>query len=646
MKSVKFLLLIIALVLAISLCGCEFLFANDDFGNPYEDEYGSDYEGTENGESNDSGDHECNFVVVSEEESTCSVNGKKIYECIVCGESKEESLPKTNHTPVIIPSVEPTNSAPGKTESTYCGVCGYVIVKPQFVFLDDFLNPESYDGDYALNSLLSLGKADALKALYERIDAEADYFHISGQTLFESNTFATIDYSDLGLNSDEAIAVWSAYRIDHPLYYWFSSEITYTSKIINLNVENEYKDSVVRSNYNSEIYSKVETIVDKINSKTIYLTLLSLHDIIIYDADYAYESDGVTPSDATESHNIIGVLLNGFGVCESYAKTYQMLLNYCGIENIYAWGYAGEAHAWNLVKFEDGWYWCDLTWDDTPEFMFGVSHRYFMVTDYQDLSGQDGPWISSVDEFILSHTPDAKVDSGIKYTYALPSRSTTPIDSSDIILRDTFTVDNLRYAVIGYDSVQLVGVDSVIGGDLIIPSSVTYNDSVFKVVSIGVIKDGLLNIGPIVTPDSNITIDKIYIPESVSFIWDNALNIESVSYIDVDENSKYFASLSGVLFTKDKSILIKYPCAMDLNVYNIPDETKWIALGAFRMYYSNLDLKVEQIVLGENIKGAGIANYGYNYSENYQEYGNFEEDEWEKIESYLSGDAIIIGKNW
>ena len=76
------------------------------------------------------------------------------------------------------------------------------------------------------------------------------------------------------------------------------------------------------------------------------------------------------------SHNIIGAVEYRLGVCESYAKTYQMLLNYVGVDNIYIVGTdvdTNSGHAWNAVKMDNGtYYFVDATWDDKLE-----THRYF-----------------------------------------------------------------------------------------------------------------------------------------------------------------------------------------------------------------------------------------------------------------------------
>ena len=70
-------------------------------------------------------------------------------------------------------------------------------------------------------------------------------------------------------------------------------------------------------------------------------------------------------------HSAYGILLEGYGVCESYAKTMSRLLDAIGIPNLYVVGDAGGGHAWNYVQMPNGsWYMVDSTWNDATN----ISH--------------------------------------------------------------------------------------------------------------------------------------------------------------------------------------------------------------------------------------------------------------------------------
>jgi hypothetical protein len=232
----------------------------------------------------------------------------------------------------------------------------------------------------------------------------------------------------------------------------------------------------------------------------------------------------------------------------------------------------------------------------------------------------------------------------MEFFYDIPERSENKFDGSDIMLRDTFNVDGLTYAVAGYDSVQLVSVSE--GGRVVIPESVTYGGKSFKVISVGRIENGLFNIGSIAFDYEDhdrglVEITEIVIPKTVIFIWDGAFGIDTLEAITVDEDNECFKSVGGVLFTEDMKVLIKYPSGKADTTYVIPDTVVEIAEGAFSMFYINLDLKLESIKVGLNTKYAGLYNRGYGYDHAGNPDASRSDDEWQVIASYLSGEAKI-----
>lgn len=70
-------------------------------------------------------------------------------------------------------------------------------------------------------------------------------------------------------------------------------------------------------------------------------------------------------------------LVYGRTVCAGYARALQYLLQQFDIPCYYVTGYAGENHAWNIVKLDDGYYNVDSTWDDTNP----NTYDYFNCSD-------------------------------------------------------------------------------------------------------------------------------------------------------------------------------------------------------------------------------------------------------------------------
>ena len=566
------------------------------------------------------GDHECQYIEYDREPSTCAERGKVYYVCL-CSKEREESLPLADHTPmklqarpatcelegagegiccavcselivvperidklahtvVILPATDGSDGKPAKTQGSYCSVCNTVIEKQQFIFADAYSTPESYDGDYAYEYLKTLSNSKALTAFYDLIDAEADYFHSSGTGTGDDYVVASITYSDLGLTTSDAIAVWVAYRMDHPLYYWISNKTTHTSTYLNLIVSEEYADGAVRDELNYEIYNIAQTWIESADATDAYSLSLAFHDIIVNNSYYAYEDDGVTPESDRWAHTVEGIMLRGAGVCESYTKTFQMLLNYCGVENIYVRGYAGEPHAWNLVEIEDGeWYWFDLTWDDTPDFMWGVIYNYFCVTDSQQLGWRDGSYIVPASTFLSSHTPDPITHTGVDFMYSLPNRAASVYDG---LLRDEFTSAGFSYAVISSDSVALTGIS--LSGNVTIPESVEYMGTTYKVSVIGKIENGVLKDGVI----TDRSISSVSVPKTVEYIFGGALAIEGIRNVIIDPDNSHYTYDGGLLYNIDKSYIHGI---VDKNITTLhigKNVSGWSSVGA--AFYNCLDL--------------------------------------------------------
>ena len=130
----------------------------------------------------------------------------------------------------------------------------------------------------------------------------------------------------------------------------------------------------------------------------------AIHDWLVHNAHY----------DLTYSnYSANGVLLKGYGVCQSYAEATEKLLTRAGLANRLLSGKANngtgngfEGHAWNLVRVDGQWYHLDVTWDD-PVFSVGrvaqdsspaisgmEGYSYFLLTDKQ--IGKDHQWASGI----------------------------------------------------------------------------------------------------------------------------------------------------------------------------------------------------------------------------------------------------------
>lgn len=117
----------------------------------------------------------------------------------------------------------------------------------------------------------------------------------------------------------------------------------------------------------SQILSECRVVGD------LWRTALNLHDWLTHHAyyDLTYHYYGAE-----------GVLFYGYGVCDSYSKAYQFLLDAAGIPNERV---SNNLHSWNIVTLNGDSYHIDVTWDDPSGQSKAVSgeegHEYFCIND-------------------------------------------------------------------------------------------------------------------------------------------------------------------------------------------------------------------------------------------------------------------------
>lgn len=68
---------------------------------------------------------------------------------------------------------------------------------------------------------------------------------------------------------------------------------------------------------------------------------------------------------AEMNQSAYSALVNGQTVCAGYSRAFQYLMRQLGVPCYYCTGFAGESHAWNIIRLDDGFYNVDATWDDT-----------------------------------------------------------------------------------------------------------------------------------------------------------------------------------------------------------------------------------------------------------------------------------------
>lgn len=148
--------------------------------------------------------------------------------------------------------------------------------------------------------------------------------------------------------------------------------ITFKVSYYHTKTQEQYITQKVKQ-INASILSPSMTEVQKVKA---------INDYIVLNSTY---SDNTS----TSPHSLYTILHEGKGVCQAYALLAYRLLQDAGFDARYVTGYAGEPHAWNLVKVDGQWYHLDTTWND-PVFSSSagdkknyIHYEYFLLSDSQ-----------------------------------------------------------------------------------------------------------------------------------------------------------------------------------------------------------------------------------------------------------------------
>ncbi|MBE5737525.1 MAG: hypothetical protein E7348_03905 [Clostridiales bacterium] len=442
--------------------------------------------------------HSHSYTFVKTVSPTCANQGYDLYKCSCGQENKTNLVDALDHS----------------YENADCPTCLEWMNK-------DYSHLDKYNDDYGYVFLGTMSNGDKLQALYQKIDAKIKLFHenkdidattitISGQNMLQ---VASVKFSDLGLSSDVALSVWDTYLNDNPLYYWISKTVAWSSTNLILLTEQEYDTGEERSAINQKIYSAIQTqlsIIDQ--SQSAYRKALAYHDAIINKVNYAYDSNG-DPETSIWAHNIDGVLNGNSSVCEGYSRTFQLLLNCSGVDNVCVTGIAnGGAHAWNMIKLDDGkWYWCDLTWDDTNcKTPYTDVNSLPSIYDYFCVAGQT----------FNNHTPHTSAVHGTSFLYDLPTPSSSAYAGDELLLNQSFVVDGITYVKVASGLLELKLIQKT--GAVTIPESVVYNGVAYKVVSVAnkTVNGNQITCGSVISGQ----VTQISLPSTVKIIYPGAFN--------------------------------------------------------------------------------------------------------------------------
>lgn len=128
-------------------------------------------------------------------------------------------------------------------------------------------------------------------------------------------------------------------------------------------------------------------------------------------------------------------------------------------------------------------------------------------------------------------------------------------------------------------------------------------------------------------------LESITIPKNVKFIGADAFyRCGNLTNIDIDSNNENYSIENGVLFNKDKTVLIQYLPSNTYINYTVPSSVEHINQKAFPYYVT-----LESVTIPKSVKELSIRSFGCNSLQSI----NVDNDN----ENYSSADGVLFDKN-
>lgn len=223
------------------------------------------------------------------------------------------------------------------------------------------------------------------------------------------NMRASADMSECGIEIGDTVALFSAISKYYPIEYSLlvNGDFTYTvvyNKADNqiIQIKFDYGQDANLTQYQEKVNTvkaKINAIVSETEGMDDFEKALYLHDYIVLNCRYDTELLDILETEGTlkgsmrsDRYSEYAVLINGTGICGSYALAYRALMNAADIECIYL-SSEQMCHAWNMVKIDGKWYHVDCCWDDPVPDREGKARRtYFLRTDKEMMKLEHFSW--------------------------------------------------------------------------------------------------------------------------------------------------------------------------------------------------------------------------------------------------------------
>lgn len=217
---------------------------------------------------------------------------------------------------------------------------------------NEYYKDKNYSYVQNTNDFIAKNKKHLLNIFYTIINSGSDEFTFYCDEKYTSCT------NDVIALVDNKETLSHVNNFVHPYNSFENISVSYDDHgEVNIKIIKVYTKSDIDS-----INARVESIIKKQIKKgmTNKQKIETIHNYIINHGKYATDKIRKNNSDKTYS-KANNILIDGYGLCGSYADAMAIFLNKLGIDN---YKIVSDSHIWNLVKINNKWLHLDLTWDD------------------------------------------------------------------------------------------------------------------------------------------------------------------------------------------------------------------------------------------------------------------------------------------
>lgn len=318
----------------------------------------------------------------------------------------------------------------------------------------------------------------------------------------------------------------------------------------------------------AELDVEIEKLVQQLELKsdlTDYQKVSAIYNYICSNVTYDYEHK--EDDSYALKQTAYAAVVNKTAVCQGYATLFYRLALEAGVDCRYITGFAGEYHAWNLVKLDGQYYYTDVTWDSEA-----YQFQYFLksISDFWD------------------HQPDSRYETAeFKAAHPIAPKSYPHETTSEADFE--YQVFNGVAVLLHYNgNEKRVLVPSSLGGYPlyeVASCAFFWNDAIESITFSEGIQ--LLNSEAILECKN---LKTVHLPSTVDFtgskVADFKCNVAcgphrcpSVETITVAEGNPNLVVVDNVLYSSDMTILRYYPGGDPREVFQIPEGV--ISIGAF-----------------------------------------------------------------